>query len=137
MTAAMIAAMLLTFLWAAADLPSDQPTEPDAVAQAPRVRGEKGLWIGSMSLCRDNVAVRAVADPTGEPALLLTFSPDLQPRLRDETAGQLDRPMAIRVGGRTLTAPYVREPIAGLEMQLAGLDSKARKAIARAAERRC
>lgn len=98
----------------------------------------KGLWIGSVHVCRDTVeSVRKVRDLGGGPALRIRFRPAMQPAFGEETARLVGRPLSIRLDGRELSAPTVNEAILGLEAQVSGPDARTVKAAAKAAKKRC
>ncbi|HYG28897.1 MAG TPA: hypothetical protein VD887_01645 [Allosphingosinicella sp.] len=100
-----------------------------APAPAPSVEAApgRGLWIGAIELCRETVAAaRLTPDPIdGAPALYVLLRPEVHPLLERETAARVGRTLALRLDGRTLSEPVVREPIAGGHAQLTGLGPEA------------
>jgi preprotein translocase subunit SecD len=107
------------------------------LAAAPPEQG-RGLWVGPIHLCRDSVSsAAAAADLDGAPAVTVTLAPEASARLRRETARLIDKPMPVRLDGRVIVAPFVREPITGGVLQLAGLARRDAQAIEAAARRAC
>jgi len=104
----------------------------------PRVRGEHGLWLGSIHLCgADSARTTRGKDVTGYDSLIFAFAASIQPRLERETTRLLDGPLPIRVDGSTVALPYVDEPIRGTELVLNGPKAKVLEAIERAARAPC
>jgi len=100
--------------------------------------GRKGLWIGDIALCRDLVVdVRTGVGLGGGARVTFSFRPDVQPRLAAATAGLVDRPLAVRIDGRLVVAPYVNEEISGLQLELQLNRMGDARRIARAARRPC
>jgi hypothetical protein len=104
----------------------------------PRVRGEHGLWIGSLHLCgADAARVTRGKNSYGMETLTFTFAPSIQPRLERETTRLLDQQMPVVVDGVTVAVPNVNEPIRGTDLVLYGLRGKETELIERAALARC
>jgi len=126
---------------AAAPLPAlhQVPEEPAwAVERMPRVRGQKGLWMGGVPLCRDSVA-SAVATTVlmGAPAVQIAFRPAMRAAVARETGLYSGRQMPVRLDGRALAAPFVETPILrGVVQMIVGYPRDARR-IAAAARRGC
>jgi preprotein translocase subunit SecD len=109
-----------------------------AAAPAQRPVQGRGLWVGPIPACAGTVADVAVApDHSGELSAILTFRPAWRAALRRETERRLDRPMPVRLDGRMLMAPYVREPIAGGVIALGPVTARQAERIGRAAARPC
>jgi hypothetical protein len=109
-----------------------------AVAPAQRSAQNHGLWIGPIPACAGTVAdVAAAPDHSGELSAILTLRPAWRAALRRETTRLLDRPMPVRLDGRTLMAPIVREPIAGGLIALSPVTARQAERIGRAAARPC
>ena len=73
-----------------------------------------GLWIGPIRACAGTVAEATVGeDEFRQPNLTIRFQEGWADVLHRVTAARVGRPMAIRLDGRVLAAPFVREPIAG------------------------
>jgi hypothetical protein len=119
-------------------LASAPPTYPWSPEYYPRVRGEHGLWIGSLHLCgADAARISRGKDRFGEDTLTFTFAPSIQPRLERETTRLLNRPMRVRVDGVTVGVPFVNEPIRGAELMMYGPEGKVTELIERAAAAPC
>ena len=105
-----------------------------AMASPPAAEAERGLWLGGIELCRETVAAAELTpdDIDGSPALALTLRPALRAALVRETSGRVGEVLSIRLDGRILSEPVVREPIAGGAVQLSGLHGDA-AAVQRAA----
>jgi len=104
----------------------------------PRVKGEKGFWIGRMRLCGGGaVTVTRTTDLLGYPALTIALPPALKPLLKAETERLLGRQMTIRVDGETISAPNVNETISGGTLAVTGMDEATMKAVERAAKAPC
>jgi hypothetical protein len=100
---------------------------------------ERGLWIGSLQLCRETVAAaRIVSDPNdgSENTLVLRLRPGAQQLLARETGASVGRPLHIALDGRVLSAPIVREEITGGHAQLSAPAADLR-AARRAIRARC
>jgi preprotein translocase subunit SecD len=106
-----------------AALASVLPLALASPGQAASPKAKPGLWFGSIHLCRDTVeqAVAGVDDYGGQPALTLTLSSLLQPRLQRETARRVKRTMAFRLDGEVIQELRVNEPIWGTSLHLSGL----------------
>jgi hypothetical protein len=108
---------------------------PPPIAAVP---GQRGLWMGPIRLCRDNVvSVERVSTDWGGPALLLTFSGDIQPRLGEVTGALVGQPLPLRVDGRPITAPNVNEPIMGTQVQTSAPNEEGMRAIEAGANAAC
>jgi preprotein translocase subunit SecD len=104
----------------------------------PFLPDRKGLWIGDFALCRDLVLeARTGVGLGGGARVTFSFAPDVQPRLAEETARLVDRPLAVRIDGRLVVAPYVNEEIGGLQLELQLNRMRDARRIARAARRPC
>ncbi|HVQ10204.1 MAG TPA: hypothetical protein VMS43_17440 [Allosphingosinicella sp.] len=126
------AAIALLLLCLAAAVP--------AAAQAPRAGASRGLWIGPIPACAGTVASVAVGpDEVAEDWLsaIITFRPAWRAALLRETRRRLNRPMPVRLDGRVLMAPIVREPIAGGMISLAPVTARQGERIRAAARRPC
>lgn len=91
---------------------------------APAPPAEKGIWIGSLDLCRSG-PVKAMASTdtySGQPIVNVTLPATLRGALAELTAANIGKPMPIRVDGRVVSEPYVNEPISGGELQISGID---------------
>jgi hypothetical protein len=107
-------------------------------APAQRSVQSRGLWIGSIPACAGTVADVAVApDQSGELSAILTLRPAWRAALRRETTRLLGRPMPVRLDGREVMAPVVREPIAGGVVALTPVTARQAERIGRAAARPC
>lgn len=129
----------LLLLFASAAVPAAGRAGDDRLsAQFPRVEGERGLYVGSIRVCRDTVAqVKQVTDPGGYPALQILFTPAAAARLRSETAGLVGRQMSIRIDGRTIMAPNVLEEISGGTVHISGAAPHGVPGMRRAARSPC
>jgi len=93
-------------------------TAAPASAHTQRPANNHGLWIGPLPACAGTVAsVRVEMDMMGQPQAVLTFRPAWRSALRRETR-------RLRLDGRVLVAPVVREPIAGGKVALSGLAAR-------------
>jgi preprotein translocase subunit SecD len=135
----LLALLLLAATVSAAAPAAERAGDDRLSAEFPRVAGEKGLFVGSIRVCRGTVAqqVRRVADPGGSPALQIVFTPAAAERLRSETAALVGRPMRIRIHGRTVMAPVVLEEIGGGTVHISGPPARDLPEMRRAALRRC
>ncbi|MET1111577.1 MAG: hypothetical protein ABWX67_08650 [Allosphingosinicella sp.] len=99
-----------------------------------------GLWIGTLPVCRDDVA-SAVVEPLYEDGamlgLSLTLRPALKPRLLSETQGRVGLTMSVRIDGEAVMAPRLHEPLSVGAMMLTGPERKALERIRAAALRPC
>ena len=121
-----------------------QPPRPLAPGMAlfpeqfPTLSGQRGLWLGAIHACRDNVvsAVRT-KDRYGGDIVRFTFTPDIQPGLEEETTRLIEQQIVVRVDGRPISAPFVDASIRGLGLDIhPGNAGEARK-IRAAALRPC
>lgn len=109
-----------------------------AAAPAQRAAQDRGLWVGPIPVCAGTVADVAVApDHSGSLSAIVTFLPAWRAALLRETTRRLDRPMPVRLDGRDVMAPFVREPIAGGVIALAPVTARQAERIGRAAARPC
>lgn len=108
-----------------------------AAASPSEAGAERGLWLGTIPLCRETVAeaVLAADELDGRPALALTPGPELRAALERETADRVGEPLPLRLDGRVLAEPVVREPLTAGNVHLSGLDDVA--AVRRAALAPC
>lgn len=113
-------------------------TAAPAAAQAQRGAQARGLWIGSIPACAGTVADVAVApDHAGETSAIITLLPAWRAALRRETTRLYNQRMPVRLDGRVLMSPVVREPIAGGVIALAPVTARQAERIGRAAARPC
>lgn len=109
---------------------------PPADAAAPE--SGRGLWIGPIHVCRETGArVAVAADLAGGPTVTILLGPDGQAQLARETARLAGTALSVRLDGRVLLEPIVREAITGGMLQLSGLSAKDAAAIEAAALRAC
>lgn len=108
-----------------------------AAASPETAEAERGLWLGTIALCRETVAdaVLAADELDGRPALALTLRPELRTALERETKGRVGEPLPLRLDGRVLAEPVVREPLTAGGVHLSGLDDV--EAVRRAALAPC
>jgi hypothetical protein len=99
-----------------------------------------GLWVGTLHVCRDEVA-EAIVEPIYEDnamsGLKLVLAPALKPRLLAQTERLLNKPMSVRIDGEAVMAPNVHEPIAGGELMLSGPEREELERVRSAALRSC
>lgn len=81
-----------------------------------------GLWFGTLPLCRtEPVQVQLIVDVyTAEPSLIITMGPMAAAELAALTIRHVGDALAFSVGGRVVIEPYIREPIAGGQLQISG-----------------
>jgi hypothetical protein len=103
---------------------------------APRVRGETGLWIGSIRVCRARVEKAELVDAYGG-ALILRLTAPYRLPLLEQTSASLDKQMSVRIDGRTVMAPFINAPIARGELLLLSFDARLLGRLRRSALRRC
>jgi len=97
-----------------------------------------GLWIGPIRACAGTVAEATVGeDEFREPNLTIRFREGWADVLHRVTAARVGLPMAIRLDGRVLAAPFVREPIAGGIIAIAPIAAEEGEAIRAAALGHC
>jgi hypothetical protein len=109
-------------------------------AQAQRAAQSRGLWIGPIPLCAGTVAGVVVgADEVfeGQLSAVVTFRPAWRETLRRETARLVGRPMAVRLDGRILMEPFVRDPVTAGEVSLSLVTARQGARIRAAAARPC
>ena len=130
---------LLLLIASAAEAPAAGRDRDERLSsQFPRVKGDKGLFVGSIRACRDTVTqVNPVADPSGFPALEIVFTAAAAARLRSETAALVGRPIRFRLDGRTVIAPTVLEEITGGRLHISGPPALDVPDLRRAALGRC
>jgi preprotein translocase subunit SecD len=82
----------------------------------------RGLWVGSIQICRGTALGAAAGsdDQGGTPSVTITLRPRWRTRLARATARLVGRSMPVRLDGRLLMEPIVREPITGGVLMLAG-----------------
>jgi preprotein translocase subunit SecD len=98
----------------------------------------RGLRIGAIQLCRDAIASAVgAADSAGNPIVDLILRPQWRALLERETGRLVGKRMPVRLDGRLVAEPYVREPITGGVVRLAGLSRRDAAAVEAAARRRC
>jgi preprotein translocase subunit SecD len=78
---------------------------------------------------RDVEQVKLSKMPDGTPAIDLMFDQTAALTLEDITTKNLNRRMAILVGGKIVTAPTIKEKIEGGHMTLTGPDAAATQSI--------
>jgi len=100
---------------------------------------KSGLWFGPVHLCRDTVAeaVAGIEEYSGQPTLTLILASGLQPRLQRATARKVHRTISIRLDGRVVQEPRVREAITGTSLRLAGFSREETERLRAAALRAC
>ena len=108
-------------------------------AEAPAGGGAgRGLWVGPIQVCRDTATqVMTGSDRSGGATATVTLRSQWRERLRRETERRVGRPLAVRLNGRLLFAPTVREPITGGVVELHGPSQAQMEAIRAAAGRAC
>jgi preprotein translocase subunit SecD len=108
-----------------------------ASAAAPPPR--PGLWIGPIHACRSTVAEVVVAENEvdGLPNAVIRFRPDAAEALHRVTAARVGEAMPVRLDGRVILAPIVREPITGGEVQITPIAADEAEAIRAAALGAC
>jgi hypothetical protein len=105
---------------------------------APVPPSERGLWVGALHLCRDNVvSARRSVERWGGPAVTLSVTPAMRGPLAKETAAWVDKPMPVRIDGRTVAAPTVEEAITRGELRMLVPDRAINRAIEKAARAPC
>jgi hypothetical protein len=110
------------------------PAAPPATASA----AGRGLWVGAIRLCRDTVERASAGDDFGGmPVLTVTLKPALRDTLRRETETRVGRPLPVRLDGRLVSEPIVREPIAGGAISLSGASGGEVEALRAAALADC
>lgn len=127
---ALLVSLLLACLAAAAP----------AAAPAQRPVQGRGLWIGPIPVCAGTVASVTVGpDEVSEEWLsaIVTFRPAWRAALLRETRRRVGRQMQVRLDGRVLMAPYVREPITGGVVSLSIATARQGERIRAAALRPC
>jgi hypothetical protein len=111
-----------------------------AAAPAQRPAQSRGLWIGPIPACAGTVAgVTVGVDQVSEDWLsaIVTFRPGWRAALLRATRGLVGREMPVRLDGRVLMAPMVREPITGGMISVAPVTARQGERIRAAARRRC
>ena len=108
-------------------------------AGAQRAAQSRGLWIGPVPACAGTVAgVTIGADEFGAQLNVnMTFRPAWREALGRETSRQVGRPMIMRLDGRTISSPIVREAITGGVIALAGFTPRQAERVRAAALRPC
>jgi hypothetical protein len=99
-----------------------------------------GLWIGTLPLCRDDVAAAVVEPLDGDgamSALNLTLRPALEARLWAETEGRVGLTMSVRIDGEAVMAPRLQEPLSAGAVMLSGPERAELERIRAAAFRAC
>src|SRR5215217_5097237 len=97
---------------AAAALIREAPARVDAAAAAlaDQVSLMPGLWIGTMHVCGATIAPSPKVPGRFDDDVTLVLPTELRQRLSDESALHVDLPIALRLDGRVIVAPIVREP---------------------------
>lgn len=99
-----------------------------------------GLWIGTLPVCRDDVAdavVEPISEETAMSALNLTLRPALRARLLAETEGRVGQTLSVRIDGEAIMAPHLNEPLSTGALMLSGPERDALERIRTAALRDC
>ena len=115
------------------------PAIQAAPAAAPPEDESRGLWIGPIHACRDT-AESAVADDADHGhfvELIVTLRPSLRAQLQRETERLVGSAMPIRLDGKLISEPIVREPLTGGVLSLAGGSAEEAEAIRAAIARPC
>jgi preprotein translocase subunit SecD len=107
-----------------------------AAASPDAASTERGLWMGRIHLCRGTVAsARIVPDPHdgSVDTLYVRLRPAEQQLFARETAANIGSALTIRLDGRVLSAPVIREEITGGQVQISapGADLRAARRAAR------
>lgn len=69
----------------------------------------------------DILDARALPSVDGMPVLMITLAEQASLRLHKLTAAMVGMPLPVTLDGKQLTAPLVREPIAGGVLEISGL----------------
>jgi hypothetical protein len=119
--------------------PAPACPEPGAVgsAAAGPPTDERGLWFGSLHLCRDTIERATAAEDHGMPVLLITLMPQLKEDLRRETENRVGEAMPVRLDGRIVSEPNVMEPITGGKVSLSGASPRLIEAMRSGSLRPC
>lgn len=106
-----------------------------AASAAPR----PSLWIGPLQACRSTVAEVIVGENEidGLPSAVIRFRSDAAEALHRITAARVNEAMPVRLDGRLVLAPIVREPITGGEVQITPVAAAEAAAIRAAALGAC
>ena len=91
-----------------------------AAAAASKPPAAEGLRIGNLALCRDSVAALDRHGEGRDAVLHLALVPGREKDLERLTAGRVGKKLPIRLNGRIVSAPLVREPILGGRIAIAG-----------------
>lgn len=86
--------------------------EPDADRSQYTVPGsEQKVFVARQLFASiaDVAAARAIDDASGQPAIEITFSPNSAKRVEELTQQHLNKPVAILVDGKLLTAPIIQD----------------------------
>lgn len=110
-----------------------------AAAPAATAPPRPGLWIGPIHACRSTVAEAAVTENEidGLPSAVIRFRADAAEALHRITAARVNEAMPVRLDGRLILAPIVREPIAGGLIQVTPIEAAEAEAIRAAALGAC
>ncbi|HEV2818113.1 MAG TPA: hypothetical protein VGW40_12930 [Allosphingosinicella sp.] len=114
------------------------PLAPEPAAPPP-ADGSRGLWVGPIHLCRDT-AESAVADSEDRgpfPSLIVTLRPELRAELERESGRLVGGAMPIRLDGKLISEPVVREPLTGGVLALSGQSAEETQAIEAAIRQPC
>ena len=95
-----------------------------------------GLWIGNIALCRDGVTSVGAQGGGPEPVLHIALASAQARDLARLTAGRVGKKLPIRLNGRIVSAPLIREPLLAGRIALSGAGLPL-AAIAEAARRPC
>ena len=101
---------------------------------APHPAKAEGLRIGSLALCRDSVASVSEHLEGPDAVLHIALAAGREKQLERLTAGRVGKKLPIRLDGRIISAPLIREPLTGGRIAIsgAGLPFAAIAAAARA-----
>jgi preprotein translocase subunit SecD len=107
--------------------PAQNPyAESEAVCRAdtPPLECGPGFWIGPLAICAEGSvdAKMSFDEWSGLPVLLIRLDDRLADALATLTAERIGQRLPIRVNGRTLTDPMVRDAIPGGSLQISGPD---------------
>ena len=114
----LLAAVLQDAAVQAAPEPWSPSDEPPALTQP----SGPGLWIGGVAFTPEDFAsVEPSFDGyTGVPIVILTFTSSGQAKFARAQQGRIEQVLEVTLDGRLLTAPILREPIAGNAVSIEG-----------------
>jgi len=82
----------------------------------------QGVWAGTLKLCRASVTGMELTSVDGASALTIRFSGEAQKYVAAMTARAAGGPLAVRLSGKVVVAPYVAEAITGDSLQITAAD---------------